>query len=88
MNSDLLPIVKERIKVHIKGLSKEYPTKTREDAHKIIEYAVGISNVELDASIDGLWCPQVVMTLEKSKTGPDVIKLEIRSFCRVGAGTN
>ena len=87
-NSELLPIIKERIKVHIKSLSKKFPTNTRKDAHKIIEYVIGISNVELDASIDGIWVPQVVMTIEKSESGPDVIKLEIRSFCRVGAGIN
>jgi hypothetical protein len=87
-DSDLLPLLKERIKVHIKGLSKEFPTNTREDAHKIVGYAVDISNVELDTSIDGVWVPQVVMTLKKNENGPDVIQLEIRSFCRVGAGIN
>lgn len=87
-DNELLLIVKERIRVHIKGLSKHCPTSTREDAHAIVLTAVGISNVELDESIGGLWVPQVISTIEKNETGPDVIRLEIRSFCRVGAGLN
>ena len=87
-NNELLLVVKERIKVHIKGLSKLCSTKTREDAHAIVIAAVDISNNELNASIEGIWVPQVVFSLEKNEDGPDVIRLEIRSFCRVGAGLN
>jgi hypothetical protein len=87
-DSDLPGVLTKRIKEKIRVLSTHFPTETRKDILRIISKAVELSNLELDAAIGGVWVPQVVAYVNEMAQGIDSIQLDIRSFCRIGAGLN
>lgn len=87
-SSDLPVVVTGRIKEKVRALGSHLPTKTREDVLHIIDKAIELTNLELSMAIDDLWVPQVVPYISEINDKLDSIRLEIRTFCRVGAGLN